>query len=326
MSDFASPPPAYYPPMTFGQTLDRVYRLMRASLGPFMGIAAAPFAAVYCFMAAAMGVMFFEIFRSAAEQGSPLPHSLYAPMAVFAIAVDLLPIPVYALYMSAGAFASTQADLGLKVTFRQSYAAAWQRFGRSLWLIVLLILYIYGPILLVGGCMGGAALLMVHGAHGGAPPDALFLLIPLAALFYIAFLVYAVLMILRFAFVFPAIVQEEIPARAALRRSAALTRGARGRIFLVLLVVYAAAYALCLVCVFALFFVVGIGAFMAISAHVTPGSAAFVVLIALAVLVYLAVMIVYASFAYAAINTALAVLYHEQRRRKDGAAPAQLPA
>ncbi|HUA97527.1 MAG TPA: hypothetical protein VMA34_04320 [Terracidiphilus sp.] len=320
----APPAPTLYAPMNIGQILDRTYRLTRANLWLFMGIAVVPTITIYAIMTAAMGPILVEFVRAGARGGSPPAFPVF-PIAALAFASNLLPVPVFALYMSAAAHAATQADLGVKVTFRQSYTLACRRFGRSLWLMVLLVLYVYGPLLLVGGLIGGGALLIRHGARGGPAPEALFLLIPLAVLFYFAFLVYCVLIMLRFAFAYPASVAEDIPAWRALNRSTALTCGARGRIFLVLLVVYAAAYLVSIVGI-ALFFILGaIGAFAAISAHVTVSSPAFYVLIGIAITLYLLVMTVYASFLYAAFNTALAVLYHEQRRRKDSV-PAAAPA
>ena len=121
-------------------------------------------------------------------------------------------------------------------------------------------------------------------------------------------------------------VVEDLSARAALKRSSGLTCGARGRIFLVLLVVYAAAYAVIMVGVAVFLFLGTLGAFAAISAHVAAGSPVFFILIGVAIAFYLIVMVIYASFAYAALNAALAVLYHDQRLRKDGVAPAPLSA
>lgn len=118
---------------------------------------------------------------------------------------------------------------------------------------------------------------------------------------------------------------EGLPAWASLKRSALLTKGAKGRIFLVLLVVYALTYAVSLVCTFAFFAVGALAALVAVLAHVTQGSPAFVPLICLAVLGFLLVMIISCMFSYAAFTTALAVLYHDQRLRKDGllSAPSQ---
>jgi hypothetical protein len=68
-------------------------------------------------------------------------------------------------------------------------------------------------------------------------------------------------------------------------------------------------------------FVGALVALIAVLAHVTACSPAFYVLIGLAILGYLLVLIATCLFSYAAFTTALAVLYHDQRVRKDGLLP-----
>ena len=64
--------------------------------------------------------------------------------------------------------------------------------------------------------------------------------------------------------------------------------------------------------------VAAIGAGVAILAHVAVGSAAFFILIGLAVLGYLLVLVACTMFSYVAYTTTLAVIYNDQRLRKDG--------
>ena len=134
-------------------------------------------------------------------------------------------------------------------------------------------------------------------------------------------IVYCILLMLRFAVAFPASVEEGLTAWAALQRSAKLTKKAKGRIFLVLLVVYAVMYAVNLLFMLIFVLLAAIGAGVAMLAHVTQGSPAFFILIGLAVLGYLLVLVACTMFAYAAYSTTLAVLYHDQRLRKDGLLP-----
>jgi hypothetical protein len=151
-------------------------------------------------------------------------------------------------------------------------------------------------------------------SSGGVMPLAL---IPLGVLLYIAALVCSILMLLRISLAYPACVVEGLPAWNSLQRSMQLTKGAKGRIFLVMLVVYALTYLVSLVCV-AVFCVVGaLIAIAAILAHVAVGSPAFYILIGLGVLGYLLIMIASCLFSYSAFTTALAVLYHDQRLRKE---------
>jgi hypothetical protein len=314
-----------FPGMTIGQILDRVFRLTRAYWRLFAGIAAVPAAAVMAPSCAVMAWWMITIIRLATTQPTMPPH-IPVYFAFLFILVDLIPIPVFALYVPAGIYAAVQANLGMKVTFRQAYAEAWRRYGRYLWLMVLIFLYIAGPLMVLAVLIGGGAFLITHGAQPGSAPAALFLLIPAAILAYLGFFVYCILIMLRFAVAFPAAVAEGLSARAALRRSTTLTCGARGRIFLVMLVVYAAMYVASMAIMIAFTVMGSVGALAAMAAHVTVGSAAFYLLIALAAVIYLLLMVVYAAFTYAAMNAALAVIYHDQRWRKDGVAPWALPA
>jgi membrane-anchored glycerophosphoryl diester phosphodiesterase (GDPDase) len=306
--------------LTFGQILDRVYRLMRAHLKLFFGIAGVPAAAALLFMAA---VASFEvkIFRTVLA-GNPISLPVFPPyfIAIFLIGEPLL-LLVCALYLPAAIHAAVQADLGATVTFREAYRAAWSRFGRYLWLLILFALYLIVPIVVVVAIATPIALM--HFARGTAPISGFpFFLIAIVALLYLCFIVYSILISLRFALAFPACVEENLTARAALRRSAQLTRDAKGRIFLAILVVYAAVYAVQLVCVLVLGVVASLVALGAMMAHVTLGSPAFFVLAGLGVFGYALLIVVITLLIYSALTTALAVLYHDQRRRNQSSTPA----
>lgn len=106
-----------------------------------------------------------------------------------------------------------------------------------------------------------------------------------------------------------------------MQRSASLTRNAKGRIFLVLLVVYAVVYAAELVGILALLALAEVAAFFAMSAHVTIGSPAFFILVGLGLFGYLLVVMAYVMLSYAAFTTSLAVIYHDQRLREDVPVP-----
>lgn len=312
------------PQLSLGQILDRVFRLVRAYWRLFLGIAIVPMALVMVPMCAVMAWWFILLQPQITSRTGALPHiPVYFP--IFAFALNLIFIPVYAFYAPAGIYAAIQANLGVRVTIRQAYSVACRHYGRYLWLIVLVSLYILIPLAVIASLIGGGAFLILRGAQPGSMPSALILLIPAGILSYIGILVYSVLIMLRFAVAYPAAVAEDLSARAALRRSSSLTCGTRGRIFLALLVVYVVAY----VASFALMIVAGsiasMCAFAAMAAHVAVGSTAFYVLIGLAAVVYALIMVVYGAVIYAAMGTALAVIYHDQRWRKEGVFPSALP-
>jgi uncharacterized membrane protein len=306
--------------MTFGQIFDRTFPLMRDNLRLFLGIAAVPCSAIFLVFGAVMGFMLLEIGPEIAHKAaSPPAIPIYSAIFI-CVAYVIFPV-IYALYMPAASYAATQADLGIAVTFREAYAVAWRRFGRYLWLMILGTLYMLVPVAACAAVIGLGALLLhftIGPGSGGFMPLAL---IPLGVLLYIAALVCSILILLRISLAYPACVVEELPAWSSLQRSVQLTKGAKGRIFLVLLVVYALTYLVSLVCI-AVFCVVGsLTALVAMLAHVTVGSPAFFILTGLAVLGYLLILIASCLFSCAAFTTALAVLYHDQRLRKDGLLP-----
>jgi hypothetical protein len=329
MNDSSLPTPAemaHPVPMTFGQIFDRTFKLGRANFKRFAGIASVPSAAFLVMMAAFFGCMIPIMARQAAHPDSPpqmLPNYFFAVCMVFAYPVMFA---VAALYLPAASFAAIQADQGVKVTVRHAYQVALRHFWRYLWLIILPALYVFVPLVAIGALAGTGALWMNHAglASNSAAP---FFLIPLAILLYLGVMVYMVLIMLRFALAFPASVEEGLTARASLRRSALLTYGAKGRIFLMILLVGAIGYAVNLVLMLIFFVVAAICGVVAAVAHVTEGSTAFIILIGLAGLGYLVTMFGCMLFSYVGYTTALAVLYRDQRLRIDGPQPAApLPA
>ncbi len=311
-------------PLTFGQILDRTFQLTRTHWRLFFGLAGVPAAAIFLFAATMMSFMVRVI-------GPPLVGKRSVPPGfppLFSAGVfigELLLLMVYALYLPSAFHAAAQADLGVTVRFRQAYRVAWSRYGRYLWLMILYFLYLVVPVAVAAALIGGGAALMHHGARNVGSQGFPLFLIPLLLLLYVCFLVYTVLIMLRFAVAYPASVEENLPAWAALGRSARLTRGAKGRIFLVILVVYAAVYAAQLACMLILGVLAALVALGAMLAHVAMRSAAFYILVGLGALGYLIVAVVTALLIYAALTTVLAVIYHDQRRRMDGLAvtPAQ---
>jgi len=328
MSDFPSPISA---PLTFGQILDRTYKLGRANWKLFFGIASVPSAAIFLFYAALIGCMIPVIGPQIAAAQASAAHTSIAPPAFppfLIVGMMLVTYPilllVFALYMPAASYAATQADRGVKVTIGNAYGLALNRFWRYLWLMILPVFYVIVPIAAIGVAVIVAALLMHHSSggigavSGGVGPAAMFFLIPLVMLLYVGLFVYCIWLMLRFAVAFPASVVEGLTAWASLKRSVKLTKGAKGRMFLVLLVVYAVTYAVNIVLMMIYFVVGAVGAGVAILAHVAVGSPAFFILIGLAVLGYLLVLVAYSMFSYAAYTTTLAVIYNDQRLRKDG--------
>jgi len=312
------------PGMTIGQILDRVFRLLRTHSMLYLGIEAVP--------AAAMVGMIVLMAGSTAVAVLPTIHNRHfepdfrfflwlAPL-IFLLYIGVF--LVYAVYAAASAFAVVRTNHGQAVTASQAWAAARERAGSFIWLMFLLVLIVAGPAYVAFGICGGSMALIAHGAEGSAPPPQFFLFIPLVLIVVIGGGVYMILMFLRYCLAFPASMMENLPAMQAIRRSVALTRGARGRIFLVLLVIYAATYVAMLVLEMLLFSLGAIGALAASALQLGLHSAVVLFLAApLAILVALAVFLFIVAVPYAAYATALGVLDCDQKLRL--AAAAALP-
>jgi hypothetical protein len=132
--------------------------------------------------------------------------------------------------------------LGQPATIRGAYSNILPRLGRYLWLSTIVSLIIWTPFVLIfGGYLGGVFYLRPIGSKGAASnPEAAVSILLITAVFGLllfAWMVYAILMGLRYSLAIPACVVEDIKARKAIRRSIELSKGSRGRIFLLLLLI-----------------------------------------------------------------------------------------
>jgi hypothetical protein len=342
MSDFNPPLPPQQPgmppygpyapgaawPMTFGQILDRIFHVLRAHWRPMTAIGMLPFGFLFLFEGAFFGVFYLAgVFKTPpAPPNTALLLSIIIPASLLFLPLMLL---FYGLYYGASTYASVQADSGVNVTAAEALRHAWSRIGRYTWLVVLRALIISVPILavvaiaIVGGLLMG--LVTMGNLSSNASVGAMFLLIPLGILLYLGALVYAVLMTLRTSLAFPACVHENLTAGQAIRRSGVLTNGAKGRIFLALLVIYAISYAAILILYAVGFFIVAIA--MAVGAgnmqHLSPVAIGLLAILGLAILIG---FLLWTALLMAAYSTAYAVFYRDQRLRKDGPPSAPMPA
>lgn len=315
------PPSRPVAPMTFGQMLDRIFRILRSHVWLFSGIGAIPFGIVfglYAFIAAAL-------FLSGVFPHPPAqPDTAAILWIVLPVILVIVPVSIllYGLYYGAAAYAALRADQGFKVTVSESFGHAWSKAERYVCLMVLRDLIVGIPIFVCAfAVFGGVAWLGL--LKGGNPnPAALFLLIPLVVLFYICAFVYAVLMSLRLSLAYPACVEEGIPATQALRRSGVLTTGAKGRIFLMLVVIYAIGYAVAMVFYAASFFIFAIGA-LATGGHLNTPSPWIIGLAVALGLVMLTVVLLWSVLLMAAYSIAFVVFYRDQRLRQEGIPPAE---
>ena len=315
--------PSSFGPKTISQILDRTFRLTRSHFTLFVGIAAVPSALLLLVVAGLEAVFWIPMLRQLPKPPDPgvMLRSI-TPAVIFPaiIVMMLLNLAIFSIYLAAASHAATQADLGVKITIGDAYGLAWKRRGSHLWLLTLCYVYAFLPLLAIEVLVVVVAGVLAHSGMAASP--VLFLLIPLAALLYLAALVYGILMGLRLSLAFPACVTQGLTASAAIKRSFQLTRGAKGRIFLVILVIYALLYAGILVAELGAGLLALVGVLIAMVLHVHLQAPWSYVGIGLLGVFAFAAMILFISLTYASLMTALGVIYNDQRLRTDGL-PAQ---
>lgn len=300
-------------PMMFGEILDRIFQLLRRNFWLLIGIAGVPSAAFIALYGLMMAVMIPTI--GVHPQTPPDPGVLLPMLGIIELLLFAVMVVVYPLYAAAGSHAAISAAEGRKVTVRAAYGVAWQRAGSYIWLYVLRILYFLAPIVLICVLIGVGIFLT---SRGGGASVAGILLIVLAVLGYLGVTVFAILMMLRWALAYPASVVEGLTASATLKRSSQLTKGAKGRIFLVALVIYAFAFVL----EFALmivFEVVGvIGALVGKAQHISLESPAGFIPVGLFAACGLFALFFFMATMWASYSVSFSVLYLDQRVRLEG--------
>ncbi len=308
-------------PPSFGQILDRVFQLMRAYWRLFVGIALVPAAGIIAYYAVVLAALFPVLKPLFLHQP---PHFSLMTMVWFVAAYIfgvILMIVIYALYEPAAVYAALEANTGTRVTYRKAWGVAWSKAGRYIWLAILRALIVTLPILVFAAVVVGTIGLSIARAIG-SHPYATMMFPPLFMLFYVGAMVYAVLVVLRLVLAVPACVAEDVSAWQSIRRSNQLTYGAKGRIFLLALLMYAIAYAVFLVVEMAIFFLGAIAAIVGIALHLAMAPWGYIG-IGVAAAVFLCAYLLWMACIAGAYSTLFAVVYQDQRLRLEGAAGTQ---
>ena len=123
---------AEIPPMPFGYTLSRIYRILRDHSKLFLGLGAPPAVA----LALLYGVMFWVMFANLRPLLSPGASPTAAVTAQFAMMRTMFPsmmvamVPmtvVFAFYLAAAFFAANKIDSGIGTSVRESFGVGWRR-------------------------------------------------------------------------------------------------------------------------------------------------------------------------------------------------------
>ena len=233
-------------PLTLGEILDRTAQLYRAHFWLFAGISAVYSGALLALSLLEIGVQ--ELFRA-------------AHLASYLIWVGGIGIMVQFLIMflfgglavAANNRAVAWVHLGEPATIRGAYGSILPHAGRYLWLMTIIAVIIWTPLALAYGgylsllffwirplARGAMRNLSTNPAVAAGNQQATLMLGLATATFGLVFLLavaYAVVMGLRYSLSIAASVVENLKARQALRRSIDLSKEARGRIFVLALLV-----------------------------------------------------------------------------------------
>jgi len=243
-------------PLTLGEILDRTAQLYRENFLVFAGIAS-----VYA------GVLLvLSLIQIGIQEWMRVHHMVSQLLWSTGIGVLVLWTAFFifgGLAVAANNRAVAWVHLGERATIRGAYASIWPKVGRYLWLMAITTFRVWTPCAVLYG--GYIALAVFYLRSKGvfnrqAPvtdPSAMlvFGIVTIGfAMLMLAALAYAIVMGLRYSLAVPACVVEDLKAGDAIRRSIQLSKGARGRIFLLGLLVLAIQVGLVLVT--QLFFIV----------------------------------------------------------------------
>jgi hypothetical protein len=228
-------------PLTLGEILDRTAQLYRTHFLLFAGIASVYAGVLLILSLLQIGVQ--EVLRA---------HHMTSQLLWVTVVGILVMWPVIVIVGGFAVAANNRAvawvHLGEPATIRAAYRSILPRLGRYLWLMIITTFIVWIPFGVLYS--GYTVFIFLYVRPKGLltqstmqrDPQALivFALVTVAlGLLLLGAMVYAVLMGLRYSLAVPACVIENLKARQAIRRSIELSKGSRGRIFLLGLLVVA---------------------------------------------------------------------------------------
>jgi hypothetical protein len=317
-----TPPVLPFAPISLGQALDRIWKTLSRRFKQFVQMGTIPAGALLLMYAVMFGALFMiGVFPP--HKGTPPDPKQMTSVFFPIMALAFIPMMiVYALFEGAASSAALATIRGTSSSFSEAYGAAWKRLGRLIWLMILRALCIALPIVLVVGVMGGSIALAAFGGGANSHPGMAFVLVPLLVLGYLGAVVYAVWMYLRLALAVPACLDEELTAWEALKRSDALTRGVKRRMFLVVLVLYAINCAAVIVLEMAGFVIEAVITLAASLMHVHLTEPWIGVGVGFLAVALIGAFLLYMTLSWASYAITFSVLYDDQRLRNEDIATA----
>lgn len=146
--------------------------------------------------------------------------------------MSLLYLVPMALAMAATVHAVSANLLATSTTILEAYTAVWRRWYRYVLVLVASYVYAFSPLIVLLSIFVAVATAMGRSESRS-------LMIVLFVLFFLAALAASVWWALRWSLATSAMVIENLKVHRSMKRSSLLTKGARGRIFVMVLLVFA---------------------------------------------------------------------------------------
>jgi hypothetical protein len=228
-------------PLTLGEILDRTVQLYRRNFLLFTGISFLP-SALYVIIAGSASV-YFTSQIPVLQQPAPAPDlQKMLALGLYGLLFSLVGLPLLmgtlALALSALNYAAFQSNRGDSTSVRAAYGYGFRHFWRHVGILFLQFLLagvvpmaIFGMVLFILTMITA----LLASTTSGKPLAILSGL--LIFLVFIGIFVVCIWIWLRYCLAYPAAVTEEKKAWPSLQRSAQLSKGTRGRIFVMYLMV-----------------------------------------------------------------------------------------
>ncbi len=211
-------------PSSLGEILDRTAQMYRSHFLLYFGIAAVSYTAVLVLHLLA-AVLLYSHHVNNGKQLSSLSLPVSSGIGLIAI----LPI---AIAMAAVMRAVAMNYLGQSATIRGAYSSIRQHWYRY----ILIMLAMYGYAIVPAAIVMGVTVTIMAALPGSMGRN---LIVGLMVVLVLAAFAAAFWWMLRWLLAVPASLMEGLPVHRSLKRSAVLTKGARGRIFIMVLLVVA---------------------------------------------------------------------------------------
>ncbi len=295
-------------PSTLGEILDRTAQLYRGNFLLFAGTAALPLLCTFA-LAIPAGVLFAVPGIAAGGAGSVVMIRGLAFILAFLIVTPLY-LAIYVFSIGGITQAAVSVHGGQKLTIRAALAGVRPRFWTYLRLLVLQTILVAGVPAAIASIVLAPFIYLAFRSGAGAAASFAFGF--LAFLLIAAALVAIVWLALRYAMGMAVCVAEKKTAWESLQRADKLSKGTRGRIFVLYLLIGALSIAVSMLSYFILLVVT------AAASVAGKGSVAAIVGMALGAILYFVVNIASQIVLAPVPWIALVLFYYDQRIRKEG--------